>query len=254
MAATTIPIRLADIPTDAPKGIDKDELEEKTERLVKRLGELQHLVYAGKEHAVLVVLQGMDASGKDSAVRNVFSDCTIAGLDFVSFKKPTEPEMAHDFLWRVHQKAPEKGMLTIFNRSHYEDILIQRIHNWIDESRVQLRMQAINAFEQLLAFDNNTVIIKFYMHISKKEQEEQLRERMLEPDKFWKHNPQDWKERERWDEYIKAYEYAINESIIPWHICPVDDRWYRNYFMAKTIVDELEKLNLKFPALKDIAV
>jgi polyphosphate kinase 2 (PPK2 family) len=169
----------------------------------------------------------------------VFSDCTIAGLDLVSFKKPTEEEFAHDFLWRVHRWVPQKGMLTIFNRSHYEDILIQRVHGWIDMERVQKRMNAINAFEDLLQFDNNTKIFKFYMHISKEEQLVQLQERIDDPEKRWKHNDGDWKEREHWDQYMEAYEYAINNSTTPWHICPVDQRWYRNYFIAKTLADNL---------------
>lgn len=232
-------IKLAEISTRAPEGWDKKETEKETEKLVKKLGKLHHNLYAESKQSVLVILQGMDGSGKDGAVRNVFSDCTIAGLDLVSFKKPTEEEFAHDFLWRVHRWVPQKGMLTIFNRSHYEDILIQRVHGWIDMERVQKRMNAINAFEDLLQFDNNTKIFKFYMHISKEEQLVQLQERIDDPEKRWKHNDGDWKEREHWDQYMEAYEYAINNSTTPWHICPVDQRWYRNYFIAKTLVDNL---------------
>ena len=246
MAATT-PVKLSEVSTQAPKGIKKKDLKEETERLVERLGELQHMLYAEGKHSVLVVLQGMDASGKDGAVRSVFRDCTIAGLDLVSFKKPTELEIAHDFLWRVHRWAPEKGMLTIFNRSHYEDILIQRVHKWIDMNRVKKRMAAINAFEELLQFDNNTLIFKFYMHISQTEQEIQLQERLDDPTKYWKHNPGDWEERKLWAEYMEAYEYVINQSKVPWHICPVDDRWYRNYFILKTMVEAMEKLEMVMP-------
>ena len=232
-------IKLAEISTRAPEGWDKKETEKETEKLVKKLGKLHHNLYAESKQSVLVILQGMDGSGKDGAVRNVFSDCTIAGLDLVSFKKPTEEEFAHDFLWRVHRWVPQKGMLTIFNRSHYEDILIQRVHGWIDMERVQKRMNAINAFEDLLQFDNNTKIFKFYMHISNEEQRVQLQERIDDPEKRWKHNDGDWKEREHWDQYMEAYEYAINNSTTPWHICPVDQRWYRNYFIAKTLADNL---------------
>ena len=245
--AATLPVKLSEISTKAPKGIKKKDLKEETEKLVKRLGELHHLLYAEGKHSVLVILQGMDASGKDGAVRRVCRDCTIAGLDLVSFKKPTELEMAHDFLWRVHQWVPEKGMLTIFNRSHYEDILIQRVHKWVDMNRVKKRMAAINAFEDLLQFDNNTLIFKFYMHISQEEQEVQLQERLEDPSKFWKHNPGDWEERKLWPEYMEAYEYAINQSKVPWYICPVDDRWYRDYFILKTMVEELEKLGMVMP-------
>ncbi len=244
---STNAIRLADISTKAPPHLDKDEIEHQTRRLVKRLGDLQQCLYADSKYAVLVVLQGMDGSGKDGAIHRVFDACRITGLKLTAFKKPSEEELAHDFLWRVHQAVPRKGMIGIFNRSHYEDILIQRVHGWIDFARVEQRMRAINAFEELLAFDNNTLIFKFYLHISKEEQKKQLLERLQEPEKYWKHNPGDWKEREHWDAYMEAYEYAINHSTIPWYICPVDDRWYRDYFIARTLVDALGQLPLQPP-------
>lgn len=242
-------IKLSKISTRAPKGAQKEEYEERTIELYKKIGRLQHILYAEKKHSVLIIFQGMDASGKDGATKNVFSETSPQGIYVEAFKKPTEEEMNHDFLWRIHRFAPEKGFIQIFNRSHYEDILVQRVHKWIDEDRVAKRMQAINAFEQLLKFDNNTTIIKFYMHISKAKQLEELKERLEEPDKNWKHNPSDWEERKHWDEYIKAYEYAFNNSEIPWHIVPVDQRWYRNYFIADVIVTELEKLNMQLPLL-----
>ncbi len=242
-------IRLTDISTEAPKGWKEKDTEDETRDLVKRLGDLQQLLYAESKHSVLVVLQGMDGSGKDGAVHKVFDACRITGLTLTAFKKPTEEEFAHDFLWRVHKVAPQKGMIAIFNRSHYEDILIQRVHGWIDEKRVEQRMRAINALEELLAFDNNTHIFKFYLHISKAEQEKQLRQRMDDPEKYWKHNPGDWKERDLWDKYMQAYEYAFDNSTVPWHICPVDDRWYRDYFIAKTLVDGLEKIGMQLPPL-----
>lgn len=169
----------------------------------------------------------------------------------VSFKKPTEEEFAHDFLWRVHKHTPAKGMIQIFVRSHYEDVLIQRVHNWIDEERVNKRIQAINAFEELLQFDNNTHIFKFYLHISKEQQEEELKERLNESDKYWKHNANDWKEREYWDDYMRCYEDVINRSTIPWTIVPVDQRWYRDYVISKTLVEALEKLDMKYPPLQE---
>lgn len=248
MARTTT-IKLSEIPTTAPAEVKEKHIKEETEDLVERLGDLQQRLYADGKHSVLVVLQGMDASGKDGAAHNVFDKCRITGMTYHAFKKPSEEEFAHDFLWRVHKVAPQKGMIGIFNRSHYEDILIQRVHKWIDEERVQRRMAAINAFEENLLYDNNTLIFKFYMHISKEEQEKQLRQRMQEPDKYWKHNPGDWEERKLWDEYMKAYEYAINSSSIPWYICPVDDRWWRDYFIAKTLVDSLEQLHIQMPPL-----
>lgn len=240
-------IKLADYATKAPDTVSKKDIKEQTEALTEQLGDLQQMLYAQGKHAVLVILQGMDGSGKDGAAHNVFNHCRITGLQTTAFKKPTEEEFAHDFLWRIHKAIPAKGMIGIFNRSHYEDILIQRVHGWIDEKRVHQRMAAINAFEQLLQFDNNTLIFKFYMHISYAEQEKQLLERMQDPEKYWKHNPGDWEERKLWKEYMSAYEYAINESVVPWHICPVDDRWYRDYFIAKTLVEALEKLKLEYP-------
>jgi PPK2 family polyphosphate:nucleotide phosphotransferase len=243
-------IKLSAISTKAPEGLEKKDLKEETKKLVARLGELHNLMYAGGKYSMLVILQGMDASGKDGAVRNVFHACSIAGLDLVSYKKPSEEEFAHDFLWRVHKWVPRKGMTTIFNRSHYEDILVQRVHGWIDMERVERRMAAINAFEDLLKFDNDTLIFKFYMHLSHEEQAIQLQQRLDDPTKFWKHNDGDWEERKLWDKYMEAYEYALNKSTTPWHICPVDNRWYRDYYMAKTMVDALEKLDMKLPELK----
>jgi PPK2 family polyphosphate:nucleotide phosphotransferase len=243
-------IKLANISTEAPEGSSKKDFKDETARLVTRLGELHNLMYAEGKYSMLIIFQGMDASGKDGAVRKVFQECSIAGLDLVSFKKPNEEEFAHDFLWRVHQWVPRKGMTTIFNRSHYEDILIQRVHGWIDQPRVAMRMEAINAFEKLLEMDNNTLVFKFYMHISQEEQKIQLQQRLDDPTKYWKHNAADWEERKLWNQYMEAYEYAINESVIPWHICPVDNRWFRDYFIAKTIVERLEKLDLKFPEIK----
>ncbi len=240
-------IQLSAFSTEAPKGLKKKDVMEETAQLVQRLGELQYLLYGEAKRSVLVILQGMDGSGKDGAAKNVFANCTISALRLEAFKKPSAEEFSHDFLWRVHKVVPHKGLMTIFNRSHYEDILIQRVHGWVDEAQVEKRMQAINAFEELLAFDANTLIFKFYMHISNAEQEIQLQQRLDDPTKFWKHNDADWEERKLWDKYMTAYEYAINESIIPWYICPVDNRWYRDYFIAKTLVEGMEKLNMQLP-------
>ncbi len=244
-------IHLSKIPTTAPENLNKKEVREETEKLVTRLGELQRVMYAQKRHSALVVLQGMDASGKDGAVENVFDACAPMGLEVVSFKKPSEEEFMHDFLWRIHKHAPERGMINIFVRSHYEDILIQRVHKWITEDRVEKRMQSINAFEQLLAYDNHTEVFKFYLHISKEQQQIELQQRLDEPEKYWKHNDGDWREREMWSDYMRCYEDAINRcSAIPWTIVPVDQRWYRDYVIAKTMVERLEKLDMKYPPLK----
>jgi PPK2 family polyphosphate:nucleotide phosphotransferase len=243
-------IKLSEIPTGPPGDLKGGELKKATDDLVKRLGELAEVLMAEQKHAVLVIFQGMDASGKDGAVKNVFEQCTPNSLEVYSFKKPTDEEFAHDFLWRVHKQVPPKGIIKIFNRSHYEDILIQRVHKWINEEHVRKRMEAINAFEELLAFDSNTVILKFFLHISKDQQAIELQQRIDERDKNWKHNDNDWREREYWDSYMKCYEDAINWSRIPWTIVPVDKRWYRDYVVAKTIVEALEKLNMEYPKLK----
>ncbi|MBI5916279.1 MAG: polyphosphate kinase [Bacteroidetes bacterium] len=240
-------IKLAKISTTPPSGTDKDGTKKRTEGYVVRIGELNEILRAQQKHSLLVVLQGMDGSGKDGAVKNVFKDCTPFNLSVYAFKKPTEMEFAHDFLWRVHEQVPAKGDIKIFNRSHYEDILIQRVHGWIDEERVRRRMAAINAFEELMVFDNRTTVLKFYLHISKDEQEKQLQERIDEPEKHWKHNDGDWEERKHWDEYMRCYEDAINQSKIPWTIVPVDDRWYRDYLIAKTVCEALEEMNLAYP-------
>ena len=244
-------IKLSEISTKPPEDADKKALKQEAEDYAKRLGELQAVLRAQRKHSVLVIFQGMDASGKDGAVKNVFKDCLHDGVSVYSFKKPTDEEFAHDFIWRVHKKCPAKGEIQIFNRSHYEDILIQRVHGWISEERVQQRMKAINAFEELLAFDNNTVVLKFFLHLSKDQQKLELEERLNEPDKFWKHNSGDWKEREHWDEYMSCYEDVLNWSTIPWTIVPVDDRWYRDVVVSKTIVEALEKLEMTYPAMNN---
>ena len=211
---------------------------------------MQDRMMAEQKRSILIVLQGMDASGKDGTVKTVFADCNPSGIDTYAFKKPTEQEFAHDFLWRIHQKAPSKGNIMIFNRSHYEDILIQRVHKWITEERAEKRMSAINAFEELLQFDNNTKVLKFYMHISPERQQEKLQERIDDPTKNWKHKAADWDENDFWDDYMNAYEYAINQSTTPWHIAPSDKRWYRNYFIAKVVLETLENMDPKLPLLE----
>ena len=243
-------IKLKNISTTPPNEIEKGWAEEQTKIFVKRIGELQEIMYAERKHSLLVVFQGMDGSGKDGAVNNVFSKCNLSGMKVTGYKKPTDEEFGHDFLWRIHKNAPEKGQIAIFVRSHYEDILVQSVHHWIDEKRVEKRMAAINAFENLLHFDNQTVVLKFYLHISKEEQREQLIERIEIPEKNWKHNDGDWKERELWDEYIAAYEYVLNNSEIEWTITPVDKRWYRDYIVAKKVCETLESLNPQYPKIE----
>ena len=243
-------IILSEIPTIPPSGLDKDKVKKKVKKLAKKIGDLQHIMYAEKKHSLLVVLQGMDSSGKDGTTRNVFQYCNPAGIDAYGFKKPTEEEFAHDFLWRCNKLAPRKGNVMVFIRSHYEDILIQKVHNWIDDEKRERRMKAINTWEELLEFDNNTTVLKFYLHLSKERQEEKLQERIDIPEKNWKHNPGDWEERKHWDAYMQAYEDVLNWSEIPWHVIPVDQRWYRDYLMTDIMLKTMEGLNMKWPPLE----
>ena len=243
-------IKLSEISTLPPEGLSKEEAKKITNDYAERLAVQQNLLIGQGKYSLLVVFQGMDGSGKDGAVKKVFKDCYHTNISVYSFKKPTPEEFGHDFLWRVHKQCPGKGQIKIFNRSHYEDILIQRVHGWIDEERVEKRMTAINAFEELLEFDNDTIILKFYLHLSKEQQALELRERIDDPTKHWKHNDGDWDEREHWEKYRKCYEYAINNSKIPWTIVPVDKRWYRDLVVAKTITEKLESLNMKYPELE----
>jgi PPK2 family polyphosphate:nucleotide phosphotransferase len=244
-------IKLSTIDTRAPKKLSKENIKRETQQLKFKIEELQNLMYAEGKHALLVVLQGMDASGKDGTIKNVFDAVNPMGCRVVAFKKPTDLEMKHDFLWRVHQQVPEKGIVHIFNRSHYEDVLIQRVHNWIDGKTVKQRFNHINDFEQLL-IESGTVVLKFYLHISQEEQLERLQERMTDITKMWKHNDNDLKERELWPSYMKAYEdvFLNCELAAPWTIVPADQNWYKEYIIAKRVVEELEKLDMKFPGLK----
>ena len=241
-------IKLSDHSTDPPKGVNEEKIRDKTKDLAKEIADLQYDLYKESKQALLVIFQGMDASGKDGSTRNVFRYCGPTGISAHSFKKPTDLEFSHDFLWRVNKITPPKGHITIFNRSHYEDILVQRVHGWIDNKRAKARIDAINAWETLLAKDNNTRILKFYMHISPERQLEKLQERIDDPSKNWKHKAQDWEERKLWDKYKHYYEEAINKcNAIPWIIAPVDKRWYRNYFIAKTVCKALKDMKIKVP-------
>ena len=240
-------IKIKDLPTGPKEGTDRKKIEAKTKKLAKIIGDLQHILYAQKKYSVLVVAQGIDASGKDGTSREVFKYCTHAGVKVKAFIKPTKKEMNHDFLWRVHKHAPEKGFIQVFNRSHYEDILVQRVEKWIDEDKVHKRMASINAFENLLQYDNDTLIIKLFLNISHKRQGRKLQERIDDPTKNWKHEDGDWEVRKKWDEYMDAYEYMLNESEIPWHIIPADRRWYRNYVATKVVAKAMLKLDLKLP-------
>jgi PPK2 family polyphosphate:nucleotide phosphotransferase len=245
-------ISLSDISTTGPKKIDKDEIKAETQEILSELDELQNLLYAEHKHSVLIVLQGMDASGKDGLVNHVMSRMNPLGIDVKPYKAPTPEEAEHDFLWRVHQHAPAKGMIQVFNRSHYEDILIQRVHKWIDDKTAFKRMDAINDFERLLTVHNNTRILKFYLHISPEEQQVRLEERVNNPRKMWKYNKNDQVEAKFWKKYMKMYEDAFNTcNEIPWIIVPADHNWYKEYIVAKTLRDTLKSFKMKYPELTE---
>lgn len=244
-------IDLSKISTRAPKELDKDDTKEKLVSILEELDELQNLLYANRKHCVLVLIQGMDASGKDGAVKNVFGTLNPLGVVAKSFKAPTEEELSYDFLWRIHKNVPAKGMIQVFNRSQYEDILITRVHKWIDDKTAHKRMEAINDFEKLLQEHNETIILKFYLHLSKEKQQERLEERLTNRKKNWKSNPTDFKEAELWDDYMKAYEDCFeNCNLVPWTIVPSDQNWYKEYLIASTLLKELKKLDMKYPELK----
>lgn len=244
-------IKLKDISTRAPKDWDKEQTKATTTGIIESLNELQNLLYAESKHAILVVLQGMDASGKDGVIRKLFGALNPQGVRVHSFKVPTEEELSHDFLWRIHGVAPPKGTIQIFNRSHYEDVLVTRVHKWIDEKTVKKRIKAINDFEQLLQEHNSTTILKFYLHISPEEQQQRLQERISNPAKQWKYNERDFEEAKLWDDYRAAYEDCFEQcNDVPWTIVPADQNWYKEYVIAHTLQKALEKLNMQYPGLK----
>jgi PPK2 family polyphosphate:nucleotide phosphotransferase len=244
-------IRLKELSTRAPEGLDKKETREKTEKLVAELDELQNLLFAEGKHSVLIVIQGMDGSGKDGVIRNVLGNMNPQGVTVKSYKAPTAEELSHDFLWRIHQHAPAKGMIQVFNRSHYEDILITRVHKWCDDETAVKRMKAINDFEQLLQEHNHTHILKFYLHISPEEQHERLSERMKDPAKMWKYNEKDFDEAKLWDLYMQMYEDCFNECNRPeWTLVPADQNWYKEFVIASALHSLLSGLGMQFPGLK----
>jgi PPK2 family polyphosphate:nucleotide phosphotransferase len=226
-------------------------LEQLSEKL-ETLETLQELLYAEHKHKLLIVLQAMDTGGKDGTIRHVFRGVDPLGVRVVSFKVPTPEEVDHDFLWRVHKQVPAHGELVIFNRSHYEDVLIVRVHNLVPPEVWGRRYDQINNFERMLV-EEGTTILKFYLHISKEEQKRRLLDRVNRPDKYWKFNPEDLNERRRWNEYMQAYEDALSKTstpLAPWYIVPANHKWYRNLVVATTINTALEGLGMKYPEAK----
>jgi PPK2 family polyphosphate:nucleotide phosphotransferase len=227
----------------------KDEAKKKSSPTQTRLAELQELLYAGHLRKLLIVLQGMDTSGKDGVIRHVMGGFNPVGTRIVSFKKPSLEEVDHDYLWRVHRQVPGKGEAVVFNRSHYEDVLIVRVHNLVPKSTWQKRYDQIRAFEQML-YDEGTVILKFFLHISKEEQRARLQARIEDPTKRWKFQQGDLDERELWKDYQRAYEDALSRTSTewaPWYVVPANQKWYRNYVVGSIVADALEGLHMKYP-------
>ncbi|GCE05661.1 polyphosphate kinase 2 family protein [Dictyobacter aurantiacus] len=220
-----------------------DEADEVLAQLGREMDELQELLAAAQHHSLLMVLQGMDTSGKDGTIRHVFSNMNPQGCRVTSFKVPTPEEAAHDFLWRINNAAPPKGVIGVFNRSQYEDVLVVRVHNLVPEDVWKRRYKEINHFEKRLA-DNGTIILKFFLHISRDEQAERLQARVDEKDKAWKISSSDFVERQYWDDYQQAYEDALSQCSTdeaPWYIVPANHKWYRNLAIAQTLVDTMRK-------------
>lgn len=237
-------IKLKDFDADERGGLSREEGEAKFAALSQELVELQELLYAAHQQSVLIVLQGRDTSGKDGAIRHVTGPLNSQGCEVASFKVPTEEELAHDFLWRIHKETPRAGYIKIFNRSHYEDVLVVRVHNLVAENIWRARFDHINNFERVL-HDANTIILKFYLHIDRKEQEERLIAREGDATKYWKLSVGDWKEREHWDAYTAAYEDALNKcstDYAPWFIVPANRKWFRNLAVAEAIAERLRPL------------
>jgi PPK2 family polyphosphate:nucleotide phosphotransferase len=243
-------MKLSDIKTRAPKKFVKENIVGKTEKLKEELAELQAVLRAESKHAVLVVVQGMDAAGKDGTVKKVFSGMDPSGVTVFPFKAPTKPEYLRDFMWRVHQVTPPKGMIHIFNRSHYEDLIVPTVHRTFDRKLIGKRYDHINHFEEMLR-DEGTLILKFYLHISKEEQARRFDDRVVDPKKRWKYNKNDFEEAKLWDRYMEVYERIIDRASIKWHVVPSDDKWYRNYVVAKRVVEEMKNLKMKYPPLED---
>jgi PPK2 family polyphosphate:nucleotide phosphotransferase len=243
------PIRLADYETADTDGYTKEEAEADLASLVERIAELQARLYAEDARSVLVVLQGIDAAGKDSTVKHVFSGSNPQGVRVYTYKEPTAEEAAHDFLWRYHDDAPADGMIHVFNRSHYEDVLVVRVKGLAPEERWRSRYDSINDFERMLVREG-TVVVKFFLHISKQAQLERFRERLDREDKHYKFSANDVRERRHWDSYASAYEDAVNltsTAWAPWYVVPADHKWFRNLVVARILAATLEAMDPRWP-------
>jgi PPK2 family polyphosphate:nucleotide phosphotransferase len=217
---------------------------------VQRMEELQYLMYAEREHSLLIVLQGLDAAGKDGVVRHVLTGMNPSGCVSVNFKQPASKELAHDFLWRVHPQVPGKGSVAIFNRSHYEDVLVVRVHQLVPKKVWSKRYDQINDFEQLIFTENNTTILKFFLHISKEEQLARFKKRLDDPTRQWKISESDYKERKYWDDYTEAFEEVLTRTSTkhaPWFIIPANHKWFRNLAVSQIITSAMEEMDMQLP-------
>lgn len=244
-------VRLEKIPSNAHFGVrDRAAAEMLTAKHRAQLSDLQEVFYASQSKALLIVLQGMDTAGKDGTIRHIFSGINPQGCDVASFKAPTPIEQRHHFLWRCQVQVPPRGMIGIFNRSHYEDVLSPRVHGLIDKKTVKQRFEEINAWEKSLS-DEGVVIVKFYLHISHAEQTERLQARIDVPDKRWKLSPADFEERQYWSKYMEAYEDILKHTsrkCAPWFVIPSDHKWYRNVAISTILLELMKSLKLEYPA------
>jgi PPK2 family polyphosphate:nucleotide phosphotransferase len=232
-----------------PADWDKDKIKKETDALLDDVYEYSKRLYAEGKRSVLIVLQGMDASGKDGLTRTLFQKVSAAWVNVHSFKKPTDEEFAHDFLWRIHKRTPEAGLITVFNRSHYEDILVPSVYGYIDQETIDKRYDQINQFEQFLEA-NGTKVLKFYLNVSYDKQYEKLMERINTKEKHWKHSDGDWETRENWDKFQAVYDTIFERcNAIPWHIIPCDHNWTKLYAASKIVVDTLKAMDPQFPEL-----
>ena len=246
-------IRLKDFDPSFCNGMEKEETREKTKKLCQQIRDFEELLYANSKHALLLLFQGMDASGKDGAIKRVLRSVNPAHVQTAAFEKPSADEIAHDFLWRAHKAVPRRGHIGVFNRSHYEDVLVVRVLGLQPPAVWEKRYEQINDFEKILTL-NGIVLVKFFLHISKDEQAERFRARLSDPTKHWKFSKEDLKTRQRWPAFQKAYEDVLNKCSTehaPWHVIPANRKWYRDYVVAGTVVNTLEKLQMKWPGLPD---
>ena len=244
------PVTLSEVPSAGRKyHQDRDSAEDEFRALRDELIEYQRCFYADGSKKLLLVLQAMDAGGKDGTIRRIFKGVNPQGVQVTSFKVPTKHELARDFLWRIHKAVPPKGMIGVFNRSHYEDVLVVRVHKIVPESIWRPRYAHINNFEKLLV-ESGTTIVKIYLHISKEEQKERFQSRLDEPDKNWKFSIDDLEKRKLWDDYQAAYEEMLEKTTTPWapwHVIPADQKWYRNLAIARILIDTMKEMNPQYP-------